>query len=52
MHDSPLWDAFLTGGLSLLLLVLLGRAGNKSTGRQEGFMRLLVDGPEMGLKCS
>ena len=29
MHDSPLFDAFLTGGLSLLLQALLGLACNK-----------------------
>ena len=46
---------FLTTGLSLLFIVLLGWACSKTLdniGMQDGFMTLLVDGPEMGLKWS
>ena len=55
MHDSPLWDALLTGVLSLLFLILLGKVVSKTLDTipmWEGFMTLLVDGPEMGLKWS
>ena len=50
-----MWNAFLTGGLSLLFLVLLGWACNKTLdniGMWDGFVRLLVDGPEMHFKWS
>ena len=55
MQEIPLWDAFLTGGLSSLPLLLLGWACSKSfdkIGVHECFMRCLVDHAEMVWKRS
>ena len=49
MWDSPLCDVALAGGLSLLFLVALGLACDKTLENfrmWDAFMRLLVEGPE------
>ena len=51
MWDSPLSYVSLAVGLSLLFLVALGWACDKSlenVGMWDSFMRLLVEGPEIG----
>ena len=51
MWDSPLCDVSLAGSLSLLFLVDMGWACDKTLekfGMWEGFVRLLVEGPEIG----